>query len=482
MRRFLIVLLVAAASCFFCVSALAGQKWVHTRGSFENVEGTRWVEKARVDGPDVEFHFVEQRRTGEYVELYDDTRDCYVRIYDQQLAYRCPREGKHDYAICYRGTWAIENLHMLFVIDTHSAINRGAGDVSDYTVRCLEQLTGVFTEAIDANKALFEGKITTTILTGDEVTPENVRNQYRSGMPGANASGQFFYYAGHGAFDRAKGRYLYTSGGDITCTEIRNILNGTGARSIVMITESCGSYAEFEPPQRRVPAKWKVFHKLFFESTGIVEINSSTEGEFSWGNGTEGGMFTRTLCKYLCEPADSIRGDGLDGEATWEDFFDRVREGTLRLFAETREPIRAYYEAHPEAERSSSVQHMLDSKAQTPFAAGLGGFGEQWTRNLIVKNNTRERVCVWLKFYDRNYETEEWGWYPAQGGALRYEVEPGASFRPHMDGFPIEAHAVVFWANSAASQGIWGSQSAVVKTVETGYVGPVETTTLEIEP
>ena len=93
-------------------------------------------------------------------------------------------------------------------------------------------------------------------------------------------SSLFFYYCGHEAFDKQKGHYLYTSGGDITRAEIRNILNNTGARSIVMVTDCCSSLASFEPPVRRIPAKWKVFHKLFFEHTEVVDMTAATEGEF----------------------------------------------------------------------------------------------------------------------------------------------------------------------------------------------------------
>lgn len=469
-----LVLFIQLFTLILVAPAQAGSKWVHTRGSFESLGGSQWVERARTSGDDVEFHFEETRRQDGFIEMYDASRDCYVRIYDTHLDYRCPREGRHDYVVCYHGSWEVGNLHILFVIDSDTNIGKAM-------VKNLEILQQVFREAIEANREKFEGRISMKILSGKEVTPENIRAQYAAGAPHADATGHLFYYTGHGAFDREKGRWLATSGGGITLNEVRNLINATGARSIVMLADCCGDIVEFQPPQRRTPAKWKVFNKLLFENTGIVEIHGSTEGESSWCNDEQGSMFTRCLCKLFCEPASGIREDGTDGEVTWEDFFERTRRETSELFASNRKLVEEYYKIHPD--KFESRPKVLDASSQTPFAKHLGSWGGQLTRRLVLQNRTQERICVWLNFYDRDFESEKWQWYTSNGRPFVYELEPGQNATPRMNGFAIEARAVQIWARSLGASGKrWGNSTDVMMVTEGPYVGPLETKGFTFSP
>jgi len=451
-------------------------KWVHTRGSFERSGDANWVERARTSGDDVEYHFIETLRQDGFTEMYDESRDVYVRIYDNHLDFRCPREGKHEYGTCYHGSWEVDKLHITFVIDSNAA-NVGEGSVRDFI-----NLNQVFMEAIAANREKFEGKISTSILTGDDVTPEKIRAQYASGTEGASASGHFFYYTGHGAFDPNKGRFLATSGGNITLTEIRNLLNSTGARSIVIAANCCGNIASFTPLERRRPAKWKVFNRLLFENSGIVEIHSSTEGEFSWTNSRDGSYFTSALCKLFCEPAWGIRDDldsGEDAEVTWEDFFGRLRDETSEIFDRTRSRYAAEHEAHPEAEK----HEILNSQHQIPFAKSLGNWDGQHTRKVLIENTTNEPICVWLNFFDRDYATEEWKWYTNNGQPYVYEIAPGQTIAPLTNGYRIEAKAIQLRAQSTNGSGNrWGDFSNVMLTTDSGYIGPLENKTFRVGP
>ena len=468
--------LIVTAILFVPEADANENKWVHTHGSFERMGDGSWVERARTSADDVEFHFLETVRNGEFIEIYDESRDCYVRIYDNHLDSRCPREGKNEYVMCYHGSWEVDKLHITFVIDSN-AENVGEGSVRDFA-----NLSEVFFEAMAANKEKFEGRVSTSILTGNDVTPAKIRAQYASGTAGALASGHFFYYTGHGAFDPAKGRFLATSGGDITLTEIRNLLNSTGARSIVIAANCCGNIAAFTPLQRRRPAKWKVFNRLLFENSGIVEIHSSMEGEFSWTNSRDGSFFTSALCKLFCEPAWGIRDDldsGSDGEVTWGDFFGRLRDETSSIFDKTRTEWSAHYDEHPEIERPK----ILDSHSQIPFAKSLGNWQEQHTRKVLIENTTNEPICVWLNFYDRDYATEDWKWYTNNGQPYVYEIAPGQTIAPLINGYRIEAKAIQLRAQSTTGSGNrWGDFSDVLLTTDTGYIGPLESKTFRVGP
>jgi hypothetical protein len=72
--------------------------WRHGQGHFENTRGNTWVEKS----PDGTFYFVERRRYEAFVELYDGSRDCTVRLYP----HRClVRFGPGPFEQYYTGYW-----------------------------------------------------------------------------------------------------------------------------------------------------------------------------------------------------------------------------------------------------------------------------------------------------------------------------------------------------------------------------------------
>jgi hypothetical protein len=51
----------------------------YSAGTFVKLDGDRWVERR---DKDVESQFIEKRRTAQYVELYDGSRDLNVRLFD----------------------------------------------------------------------------------------------------------------------------------------------------------------------------------------------------------------------------------------------------------------------------------------------------------------------------------------------------------------------------------------------------------------
>src|ERR1700722_2773397 len=52
--------------------------WSHDGGHFENINGGQWQEKT----PDGPCHFVEKERTEKFIELYDKSRECSVRLFE----------------------------------------------------------------------------------------------------------------------------------------------------------------------------------------------------------------------------------------------------------------------------------------------------------------------------------------------------------------------------------------------------------------
>ncbi len=95
---FVALVLVAAVA----VPALADNRersvWRHDLGHFENTRGNTWVEKS----PDGTFRFTERRRLDSFVELYDYSRDCTVRLYPARCLVKF---GTGPFECYYYGHW-----------------------------------------------------------------------------------------------------------------------------------------------------------------------------------------------------------------------------------------------------------------------------------------------------------------------------------------------------------------------------------------
>jgi hypothetical protein len=86
-------------------SAAGRTRWVHERGSFENTTGDEWVEVIVLDGRAVEFRFREVARNGDYIEVHDASRDCYVRLYDDAVYVKNIKDGFREFRRFYSGRW-----------------------------------------------------------------------------------------------------------------------------------------------------------------------------------------------------------------------------------------------------------------------------------------------------------------------------------------------------------------------------------------
>lgn len=77
--------------------------WSHPQGAFQQTGAKEWGER-NANG-EATFSFVEQARTPEYVELYDASRGCGVRLNATEALVRC---ANFDWTQFYRGKWDVE--------------------------------------------------------------------------------------------------------------------------------------------------------------------------------------------------------------------------------------------------------------------------------------------------------------------------------------------------------------------------------------
>jgi hypothetical protein len=144
----------------------------------------------------------------------------------------------------------------------------------------------------------------------------------------------FFYYSGHGAFDPEKGHFLAKMGDlehSLFRSDLREAILQCKPRLAVILTDCCSNVIALPTFTSRGITKdrLQVVDSLFFKPSGIVDINSSSQGQESAGTDPEGGFFTFVLFEQLRQTVNAIeqhltdRGFPVkgDGTVTWRELF-----------------------------------------------------------------------------------------------------------------------------------------------------------------
>ena len=72
--------------------------WCHDEGFFEKLDDGRWKERT----PGGNLYFIEKERTEKFIDLYDATRECYVRLFEKHCEVKF---GNGKFTKLYDGTW-----------------------------------------------------------------------------------------------------------------------------------------------------------------------------------------------------------------------------------------------------------------------------------------------------------------------------------------------------------------------------------------
>jgi serine/threonine protein kinase len=81
--------------------AKAGKQWEYDGGYFKDEGGGRWTERS-ADGT-LSYTFAETHKNSEFFELYDQSRDCHVRLFDTEMHFRTG-DG-NNWAFSKNGRW-----------------------------------------------------------------------------------------------------------------------------------------------------------------------------------------------------------------------------------------------------------------------------------------------------------------------------------------------------------------------------------------
>jgi hypothetical protein len=205
-----------------------------------------------------------------------------------------------------------------------------AQDISASVADSVQQFKKVFEDNISP-----QHRTSPVFLTGDRCNAHSIVQSIRELTVGANDT-LVFYYSGHGAFDLshapagdlARGHFLamanYASDhDDLMRATLLQELAKKRPRLLVVITESCNTYYpahvnRFQLPSGR-PAGQTSLEKLLLNYRGVVDLNSSSHGQVTWG-----GLFTRSLC------------DGLQSHDNWRELLTDVQQATNRSYHQFR--------------------------------------------------------------------------------------------------------------------------------------------------
>jgi hypothetical protein len=241
-------------------------------------------------------------------------------------------------------------VRILLVIDTQAENAQGLGLALGG-----DKLKRVLKESLRQQRR--EDRYTLDVLTGADVTPENILDYYRHLKTEPNEA-LLFYYTGHGAVDQFRGHYLdLDKRGRLYRSTLRAAMLQKNARLVAILTDSCANLTGNEgisPRGRKAPplnsflaptpaktssagVSWKpdpvghgtgtVLWHLLFHHCGLVDINGAAMGKLAYANRDLGGYFTATLADLLSEPVARFDTNG-DHFVEWSEFFALLRRNT----------------------------------------------------------------------------------------------------------------------------------------------------------
>lgn len=226
-------------------------------------------------------------------------------------------------------------LHVLLAIDDT------AGDLRNSVLIDQSRIERLLKANVPADRLALH------TLGGTRLTSAKVLEHYAA-LKVAPGDALLFFYAGHGSKDPDKG-YAFEPQlrkvPPIYRSDVREAMKRTKAGLVVILSDCCSTPSRlagkpfFGDTRPVTPESGTGMHPtlehLFFSHKGVVDVTAAADGESSWGDARDGGIFTRTLAaKLLCRPDDlDTNGDKL---VTWAEFFPRLRkdsEGTYKTWA-----------------------------------------------------------------------------------------------------------------------------------------------------
>ena len=195
-----------------------------------------------------------------------------------------------------------QHLHAFIVVDTDD--DRIGDSVGTDGINLYELL----------DRGLDESSYTDYVLTGIQVTPDNILRTLKDAKIKPEDS-VLFYYSGHGAFDRNTQDHYLTLGNNkvLARSKVRQAVFKHNPKLAVFISDCCANMVRL--PTTDAPdagagglaagmamrtTEYPVLRHLFFNTKGLVDITSSRPGQISVGF-EDGGLFTNAVLSTIEE-------------------------------------------------------------------------------------------------------------------------------------------------------------------------------------
>lgn len=251
-------------------------------------------------------------------------------------------------------------------------------DPSIGTIQDLNRST-TWAQTIASNTAL---ALHLQTLTGNYLTPAGARAMLNSLRP-EDADVIYFVFSGHGANpgDSAWPMFTFLSESTdppLTFDEVVSILQPKPHRMLVVISDCCnvaidGTGRAVPDMEPRAPSATTIanFKRLFLDFQGTIVATAASEGQYSLGDTTSGGIFLDTFVKDFNELAGSTQN------LSWEAVLARVAADTNK-----------------EAKSCISSEGLGDMQPQLPhYVIGAGQSGPDVPADPATPTTPSTRIC-----------------------------------------------------------------------------------------
>jgi hypothetical protein len=334
---------------------------------------------------------------------------------------------------------AASRLRVLLVVDTD------APDVGAAVAVDCNRLTTVFEQAFAGH----EHRLTLDVLSGGNVTPDNVLNYYRNLDTDANES-LLFFYSGHGGIDfHTREHYLTTRRGSLGRSTLRAAMEAKGARLTILLTNCCSNYgnipavsAQNAPSAQQAPHQpdWTALYQLLLQQRGTVDVTAAEPGVIGWGN-MLGSCFTVAAIQKLTAPVSQLDIDG-NRFVEWGEFFAHVRYQTNEEFQKIKANSQGSNQPITQESQYAYAYKLLDlDRVPQPQAV------RQYRKTVLLRNATGQRTAMAIRYLGLN-SAGHWIWFPEDGSWLYYDLAAGAEVYPYYGAYPISAYRIEFAART----------------------------------
>lgn len=246
-------------------------------------------------------------------------------------------------------------------------------------------------------------KIEKSVIQGNKATLKNIK-QTLENLPSDNNDVIFFYFSGHGGMENGETFINTHDDQSLFRKDLSNLLQQKKGRLRIAITDACSNDIDGLVVSRTLGKTSKsangdfdeAYKKLFYNYEGLLDIASSSKGEYAFSTDDLGGFFTHYFIK-----------EGLlkNPQGGWEEIFAKAKDRTIQMF--NRLPNQDKRELEEKGISSQTpVAYQLPKIIGTEIPDNTKPTPPPVVNGAIqIINNTNDMITF---FIDNNLPNDEW--------------------------------------------------------------------------